>query len=117
MEISTVHDISILHLFGEISFSEMDEIEKTLNSLRQMQHKKVLIDFSSVDHIHFAVVNRLVNQANALRACDGDLKIVRQNLETKNIFRFIGADQSFEDYQNLSDALLSFVHAPCEMSQ
>ena len=109
MEVTKVHDISILHLFGEVSFLEMEHIERTLHSLKKSRHNKVLIDMTSVDHVHYLVIRRLIESALALRESQGDLKLVHPNSETKDMIRFTGADQFLEDYASISEAILSFL--------
>ena len=112
MEISKIHDISILHLFGEVGFMEIDRIEKILNSLRRSQHRKVLVDLSATDHVHYMVIKRLIQKAVEVRGESGDIKLVGPNWETQEMIRFTGADQFIEDYASISEAILSFLHQP-----
>lgn len=109
MEITRVHDISILHLFGEVSFMEIDRIEQALNSLRKTSHNKVLVDMTSVEHVHYLVIKRLVDNALYLREHDGDIKLVNPNPKMRELVRFTGADQFLEDYNTISEAILSFL--------
>ena len=101
--------ISILHLFGEVSFMEMDRIEKFLQSLKKTQNNKVLIDMTSVDHIHYLVIKKLVDSARHFRLDDGDIKLVSVDGEAKEVIKFTGADQMLEDYATISEAILSFL--------
>lgn len=109
MEVTRVADISILHLFGEISFLEMNRIEKTLTSLRRSNFNKVLLDMSSVDHVHYMIIKRIVENALELRGRRGDIKITGLNDDTRQIMRFTGADQYLQDYATISEAILSFL--------
>ena len=109
MELTRVHDISVLHLFGEVSFLEIDQIERVLGSLQRSQNHKVILDMTNVDHIHYVVAKRLVSSALRLRAERGDLKLVNLSVDTKNVFRFTGADQHLEDYATISEGILSFL--------
>lgn len=109
MEVSKVHDISILHLFGEVSLMEMDRIEQALRSFQSSNNKKVLIDMTSVDYIHYFVIKRLVSNASHFRAGDGDIKLVSLKNEVKEMIRFTGADQFLEDYATISEAILSYL--------
>lgn len=109
MEISKVHDISILHLFGEVSFMEMDRIEQALNSMRKSSSNKILIDMTSVDYIHYLVIKRIIDNALNLRETNGDIKLVNVNAEAREMIRFTGADQFLEDYATISEAILSFL--------
>ncbi len=114
MEISKVHDISVLHLFGEISFLELDHIERVIDSLQKSHNKKIILDFAAVDHIHYRVIKNLVDQAKTLRFENGDLKIVGANEETRQIFKFTGADQHLDDYATISEGILSFLQVKGE---
>lgn len=112
MEVTKVHDISVLHLFGEVSLLELDQIERVLSSLKRSHNNKVILDMTSVDHIHYRVVKRLVENAVALRSQNGDLKLVSMNDDAKHIVRFTGADQYLEDYATISEGILSFLKQP-----
>jgi len=109
MEITKISDISILHLFGEVSFMEIDRIERTLDSLSKTQNNKILIDMTWVDHLHYTVIKKLVDSAETFRHQLGDIKLVNLNPETKELIRFTGADQFLEDYATISEAILSFL--------
>ncbi len=114
-DITRADDISILHLYGEISLLEMEMLEKTLRSFKKRNFRKILLDLAGVDHMHFEVARRLADQANKLRAENGGLKIACSNEETKAVIRFTGADQFLEDYSTVSEAILSFLrHNGCE---
>lgn len=112
MEITKVNDISILHLFGEVSFMEIDRIERVLGNLGKSLHNKVLIDMTWVDHVHYMVVKKLVMSAEEFRRRRGDLKLVNLSPETRELMRFTGADQFLEDYASIAEAILSFLKGP-----
>lgn len=107
--ISKAHDISILHLYGEISLLEMELIQNTLQSFKKTKHNKVLLDLAEVDHIHFKVVKKLASEAMAFRQENGDLKLVSPNDNTKLILKFTGADHHLKDYATVGEAILSFL--------
>ncbi len=108
-EITRASDISILHLYGELSLLEMELLEKTIRSLKRHQQCKILLDLTGVDHLHFEVARKLVREANQLRLQNGELKIAGINQQVRHIFQFTGADQFLEDYSSISDAILSFL--------
>lgn len=110
MEVTRVHDISILHFFGEVGFMELDLIEKVLCSLRKSNLNKILIDMTSVDHVHYIVLKKLMAEAMALRHQRGDIKLANLNSDTKKLVNFVGADQVFSDYASISEAILSFLN-------
>lgn len=108
-EITKANDISILHLYGEISLLEMELLEKTIRSLKRHQQCKILLDLAGVDHLHFEVTCKLAREAARLRLENGELKLTGMNQQLRQIFRFTGADQYLEDYSTVSEAILSFL--------
>jgi anti-anti-sigma factor len=111
-DISKVDDISILHLYGEISLLEMELIQKLIASLKKNHHTKILIDLAKVDHVHFQAVQRWADEALVLQAAEGDLKIASPNPSTRQVLQFVGADQHLKDYASISEAILSFLRSP-----
>lgn len=109
IEISRVHDISVLHLYGEISLLEMEMLGRTIRSLKKHHYCKILLDLSGVDHVHYKVMSSLARQAVTLKGKRGDLKLAHANNETQKVLKFTGADQVLEDYATLSEAILSFL--------
>lgn len=109
MEMTRVHDIVILHPAGEIGFLELNHIESAINSLRKINLSKILLDMTSVNHVHYLIFRRLAENAMHLRSENGDLKLACVNPETKEIIRFTGADHFLEDHRALSECILSFL--------
>lgn len=108
-DVSKIQDISILHLYGEISILEMELVQNLIESFKKHRHHKILIDLARVDHIHFEAVKRWGKEAENLRGVEGDLKLVNTNNQVKNILKFTGADQFLQDYSSMADAVLSFL--------
>ena len=109
MEITKIHDISVLHFFGEVTFLEIDRIERVLESLKNTNHNKVILNLADADHVHYQVIKKLADEASKMRSINGDIKIVSANQETKEVMRFVGADQYLDDYANISECILSFL--------
>ena len=107
-----VSDISILHVYGEVTLLELELIQKMITSFKKCRFRKFLLDLAQVDHIHFKAIQSLVAEAQSLRSINGDIKIVHPNKQTREILKFTGADQSLEDYSTISEAILSFLKNP-----
>ncbi len=107
-EITTVDDVAVLHLHGEVSHSEMAEIEGVINQLMNSQKYKVVLNFQNVDHVNYKTISRLLDRAVKLRNHRGDLKFASMTHYMKEIFRFTGADQSVTAYDSVYDAIMSF---------
>ncbi len=112
VEVTKVEDISILHLFGEITMLEVEMIEKIFQSLKKCNMNKIILDLARVDHLHFEAVKKWSREAVGLRLNSGDLKLVNITPKTRDVLRFAGADQCFDDFGVLSDAILSFLKNP-----
>ncbi len=108
-DVSKAYDVSILHLYGELSLLEMELIEKTIRSFKKSKHYKILLDMAGVDHVHYEVTRKLAVQAVRLKNQRGDIKLANVNETSRQIFKFTGADQFLEDYSSVSDAILSFL--------
>ena len=109
IEVTKASDISILSMYGELTLMEMEILEKTIESFKKSQHYKILLNLAGVDHVHFEVTKRLVGEAYKLREQDGDLRLTGVDQDTRNVFKFTGADQHIKDYSSISDAILSFI--------
>lgn len=111
-EVTKIDDIAILHLFGEITQLEMEHIEKIIISFKKHHHRKIVLDLAHVDHVHFQAVKNWIETAKLLRGESGDLKIVNAGEQTRQVFKFTGADQHLSDYASMGDAILSFLKKP-----
>jgi anti-anti-sigma factor len=107
-ELSTFDDVSVLHLSGEVSYSEMSQIEGILGELLSSAKTKVVLNFQKVEHVNYKTIKNLLDEALKLRRLEGDLKCASMNRYNKNIFRFTGADQVVESYDSVYDAVMSF---------
>lgn len=108
-ETTKAHDISILHLYGEISLIEIELIQNMLSSFRKSHHNKVLLDLAQVDYLHFQAVRKWAQEAVAFRRRDGDLGLISANRQAKLVLQFTGADQHLKDYASIGEAILSFL--------
>lgn len=107
-EISTVDDVAVLHLSGEVSHLEMENIVGAILKLIKTQKNKIVLNFEKVDHVNYKTISRLLDKTLNLRSIRGDLKCASMNRYTSNIFRFTGADQVMESYESVYDAVMSF---------
>ncbi len=111
-DMTKVSDVSILHLYGEISLMEMELIATVIQSLKKCDHHKILLDLAQVDHVHFQAVKCWVKEAEDLRWSSGDLRLVGVGKKTREVIQFTGADQYLRDFSSMADAILSFLKAP-----
>ena len=109
-EVSNVDDVAVLHLDGELNFSEVKEIEGILGKLMNSKKTKVVLNFQKVNHVNYKTIKLLLDRTLTLRSLEGDLKCASMNHYTQNIFRFTGAAQMMESYESVYDAVMSFHH-------
>jgi len=107
-EMSTFDDVAVVHLSGELSHFEMQELEKFLGKLMNSAKLKVVLNFQKVEHVNYKTIHRLLERVTRLRSLKGDLKFASLNNYNRNILRFTGADQIVEAYDSVYDAILSF---------
>lgn len=107
-ELTTMDDVSVLHLRGELSYLEMTEIEGVLRGLMDSRQVKVVLNFKGVEHINYKTLSFLLDRAYRFRRLSGDLKCASMTPYTRNIFRFTGAYQQVEAYETVYDAVMSF---------
>ncbi len=106
MQVSYINDVSILHLDGEIMPSDMEGIEQTLFELRQHQHNKILIDMSSVEHVHYRVLPRLAAHALSVREEQGDIRVASLQGDSESVFRLMQGDRYMQEYEALTEDVL-----------
>lgn len=107
-EMTTFDDVAVVHLSGEVSHFEMQELEAVLRKLTHSKKVKVVLNFQKVEHVNYKTISRLLERASRLRSLSGDLKCASLNSYTRNIFRFTGLDQAVEAYDSVYDAVMSF---------
>lgn len=108
MELSQIHDVSVLRFSGEVSLNQLQQIEQVLKRLTLLHTKKILIDMSEVDYVHYKVVYSIVENTIMHRFLDGDIKFVNLNGEARDVVRFVGAHQVIEEFCSVSEAIMSF---------
>ncbi len=103
-----IQDISVIDLAGDIDFREMIRIKETIGSLIEKDRLKVVINLRAVDHINYLSIGVLLERLKLLRNLNGDLKLAGMSPFLRDIFRVVGMDRFFEDYNSLEDAIESF---------
>ncbi len=108
LELQNFEDIAVINLEGELGPNEMGVVSETLLSLLKKQKKKVVLNFREVEHVHYLSISSLVKKIFDLKNYQGDLKFAEMNDYTKSIFRFVGAEDFVENFDSVSEAVLSF---------
>ncbi|MBI4411818.1 MAG: STAS domain-containing protein [Deltaproteobacteria bacterium] len=108
-DVTKADDVSILHLYGDLSLMEMEFLEKAIQSFKNCRHTKIVLDLARVDYLHLRAAQSLARQAVELRRNDGDLKITGAGDQLREALKFVGADQGLKDYASIAEAILSFL--------
>ncbi len=103
-----VKDVSIVNLLGELDQECVLALKMLIQQLLSKQMSKLVLNFASVEHVHFKSLQEILEQALKLRKFSGDLKFAQLTPYTRSIFKFMGVDQFLEDYASVDEAILSF---------
>ena len=92
-----------------IDSPEVETLSKALFALVELgDRRNLLLDFSGVDFVSSAVLNKLVKLQRALVASGGSLKLVHLDGELHRIFAMTHLDRAFEIYADVEQGLAAF---------
>lgn len=85
------------------------EIGATLNALiDENDQPKLLLDFTSVDHLSSAALGMLINANNRIKQRNGQLRLANIKPQIFEVFRITKLDRLFRIYPSRAEALASF---------
>lgn len=85
------------------------EIGATLNSLiDETDQPKLLLDFTSVDHLSSAALGMLINANNRIKQRNGQLRLSNIKSQIFEVFRITKLDRLFKIFATRAEALASF---------
>ncbi len=103
-----VDDVSIFNPSGELDHVDgralLEKIRRSLSS----DWRKIVIDLSQVEHIHYGILGQLWGLAEATAGSAGGIKLANVNSHNRQILILTGMDRRFETYDSVADAVLSF---------
>ncbi len=106
--IQHVEDISILVPEGELDPSEGRWFLERIKSLLQYEWGKIVLDLSSVRHVHYRFFLDLLAASLASQLVSGGIKLVNLNSDTEELLKIVGLEKHFETYDSVAEAILSF---------
>lgn len=95
-------------LEGEISRDELGDIGDMLFRLSTSGVTNVVIDLSGVTHFDYRGVRPLMRRADVFRELGGDVRLAGLSAYLFAIFRSAGADDAFDYFASVEDAVASF---------
>ena len=92
-------------ILDELQISTMGE---QLSKLVDDGARKLVIDFSAVDHLTSSALGMLIRLRQNMAAVKGALRLCNIRPEIYQIFKITGLDKMFSIYPTATDALASF---------
>jgi anti-anti-sigma factor len=97
-----------MNLEGEIDKDKMTEISRVIGQLIKGEMYGLILNFESVEHIHFTILPMLVEEKKRLQSFGGDMRLARMSDYLKNIFRTTGVLETFQVFDTTQSAVRSF---------
>ena len=101
-------DIHILEIEGRIDAKTASEIESELNTLKEKNFVKIIVDFSGVNYISSGGLRVFLTALKWTRAGSGDLKLVNLEKNVEKIFKLAGFTKIFNIMEDVETALQAF---------
>lgn len=106
MKSQKIGDILVITLEGVINVQSSLDLEVQLNLLfNEKSAKKVILDFSNVQHISSSGLRVIVSFYKRVVSNDGKFAITCLNNNIKKIFKIVELDTVFDIYDSVDEAL------------
>jgi anti-anti-sigma factor len=97
-----------MNLEGEIDSVKMAEINRVIGQLIKGEMFGLILNFESVEHIHFTILPAFVEEKKRLQSFGGDIRLAGMSDYIKNIFRTTGVLERFQVFETAQQAAKSF---------
>jgi anti-anti-sigma factor len=97
-----------MNLEGEIDAAKMAEINRVIGQLIKGEMYGLILNFGAVEHVHFTILQSLVEEKRRLQSFGGDLRLAAMSEYLKNIFRTTGVLEEFQVFETVQLAAKSF---------
>jgi anti-sigma B factor antagonist len=104
-------DISVVQFTNNRILDEANiaEIGNTLKALiEEKDHPKLLLDFSTVDHLSSAALGMLINANNSIKQRNGQLRLTNIKPQIYEVFVITKLNKLFRILPSREEALASF---------
>lgn len=92
--------------------ANIQQIQETLNSLiDEEQFPKLLLDFSTVDHLSSAALGMLINANNRIKQKNGQLRLSNIKPQIYDVFVITKLNKLFKIFPQRDEAMKSFTTA------
>jgi anti-sigma B factor antagonist len=76
--------------------------------IEESEHPRLLLDFTTVDHLSSAALGMLINVNNRIKQRNGQLRLTNIKSQIFEVFRITKLDRLFRIYPTRAEALVSF---------
>jgi anti-anti-sigma factor len=97
-----------MNLEGEVDAPKMAEINRVIGQLIKGEMYGLILNFESVEHIHFTILTVLVEEKKRIQSFGGDIRLAGMSDYIKNIFRTTGVLEEFQVFDTVQQAAKSF---------
>jgi anti-anti-sigma factor len=97
-----------MNLEGEIDSAKIAEINRVVGQLIKGEMYGLILNFESVEHIHFTILSVLVDERKRMQSFGGDMRLAGMSEYIKNIFRTTGVLEEFQVFDTAQQAAKSF---------
>jgi anti-anti-sigma factor len=97
-----------MNLEGEVDAGKMAEINRVIGQLIKGEMYGLILNFESVEHIHFTILSVLVDERKRMQSFGGDIRLAGMSDYIKNIFRTTGMLEEFPVFDTAQQAAKSF---------
>ena len=97
-----------MNLEGEIDAAKIAEISRVVGQLIKGEMYGLILNFESAEHIHFTLLQMLVEEKRRLQSFGGDIRLAALSDYIKNIFRTTGVLEEFQVFDTAQQAAKSF---------
>lgn len=95
-------------LEGEIGQAEMADVAAMLERMASNGVTSLVVDLSEVSHFDYRNVRPLMRRAEGFRELGGDIRLAGLSPYLHAIFRSAGANDAFDYFAHVADAVSSF---------
>lgn len=97
-------DLNVLRLEGSLDAYSFPRLETALNTLRDQERSRVILDCEELDYVSSAALGALIGFARRAREREGDLKLSRLSPKILNIVELLGFHKILEIYPDIDSA-------------
>src|SRR5512135_2500688 len=93
-----------MNLEFEIDAVNMADIDCVIGQLIKGEMFGLILNFESVEHIHFTILPAFVEEKKLLQSFGGDIRLAGMSDYIKNIFRTTGVLEGFQVFETAQQA-------------